>query len=133
MNKILISLKEDIENGLTLMEIKAAMMHIMADSGYNEPGTQARINKFVTRKRKEITSMKKKIINSTSTTTVSTTIAPGATAPPVVATSTSLSTSVGSLTEATPSTSVVTQTIFDEIQQDTLNLDDHEEVRIHYY
>ena len=60
MNKILISLKIDIENGLTLMEIKAAMMHIMAGSGYNEPGTQERINKFVTRKRKEITSMKKK-------------------------------------------------------------------------
>ena len=129
MNKILISLKIDIENGLTLMEIKAAMMHIMADSGYNESGTQERINKFVTRKRKEITSMKKKIINSTSTTTVSTTIAPGANAPPVVANSTS----VGSLTEATPSTSVVTHTIIDEIQQDALNLDDLEEVRIYYY
>ena len=132
MNKILIELKIDIENGLTLMEIKATMMHIMADSGYNDEGTQARINKFVTRKRKEITSMNKKIINSTSTTTVSTTIAPGATAPPVVATSTSLSTSVGSLTEAPPSTSGVTQTIIDEIQQDTLNLDD-EEVRIYFY
>jgi hypothetical protein len=59
MNKILIALKEDIENGLTLMEIKAAMMHIMADSGYNDEGTQARINNFVTRKRNEITSMKK--------------------------------------------------------------------------
>ena len=116
-----------------MIEIKAEMIHFMADSGYNEPGTQARINKFVTRKRKEITSVKKKIINSTSTTTVSTIIAPGATATPVVATSTSLSTSVGSLTEATPSTSVVTQTIIDEIQQDTLNLDDLEEVRIYYY
>ena len=59
MNKILISLKEDIENGLTLMEVKAAMMHIMVDSGYNDEGTQARINNFVTRKRNEITSMKK--------------------------------------------------------------------------
>ena len=52
--------KEDIENGLTLMEIKAAMMHIMADSGYNDEGTQAKINNFVTRKRNEITFMKKK-------------------------------------------------------------------------
>ena len=58
MNKILILLREDIENGLTLMEIKAAMMHIMADSGYNDEGTQSRINNFVTRKRNEITSMK---------------------------------------------------------------------------
>ena len=41
------------------MEIKAAMMHIMADSGYNDESTQARINNFVTRKRNEITSTKK--------------------------------------------------------------------------
>jgi hypothetical protein len=54
MNKILISLKEDIENGLTLMEIKAAMMHIMVDSGYNDEGTQARIISFVTRKQNEL-------------------------------------------------------------------------------
>ena len=59
MNKILIALKEDIENGLTLMEIKAAIINIMADSGYNDEGTRARINNFVTRKRNEITSMKK--------------------------------------------------------------------------
>ena len=67
------------------------------------------------------------------TTTTTTSPTTNNTLPPIVTTSTTLSTSVGSLTEATPSTSVVTHTIIDEIQQDALNLDDLEEVRIYYY
>ena len=43
------------------------------------------------------------------------------------------STSVGPLTVTTPSTCRATQTIIGEIQQDTLNLDNPEEVRIYYF
>ena len=58
MSKIFISLREDIERGLTLKDIKTAILNIMDDNGYNVDGTIERINKFVLRKRVEIKSIR---------------------------------------------------------------------------
>ena len=58
MSKIFISLREDIERGLTLKDIKTAILNIMDDNVDNVDGTIERINKFVLRKRVEIKSIR---------------------------------------------------------------------------
>ena len=58
MNKIFISLREDIENGMTHKDIRDEILRIMDDSGYNVEGTTVRIRNFVKRKEKDIKSIK---------------------------------------------------------------------------
>ena len=58
MNKIFISLREDIESGMTHKDIRDEILRIMDDSGYNVEGTTVRIRNFVKRKEKDIKSIK---------------------------------------------------------------------------
>ena len=58
MNKIFISLREDIENGMTHKDIRDEILRIMDDSGYNVEGTTVRIRNFVKRKEKDLKSIK---------------------------------------------------------------------------
>ena len=58
MNNIFISLKKDIESGMTQKEIRDEILRIMGDSGYHVEGAIVRIHNFVRVKSNDLKSIK---------------------------------------------------------------------------
>ena len=58
MNNMFISLKKDIESGMTQKEIRDEILRIMGDSGYHVEGAIVRIRNFVRVKSNDIKSIK---------------------------------------------------------------------------